>query len=83
MTIPTPYIAEYKRPKQRATRPYGFVIKINDRGDYSVHCKYYDSANSYDSGHYDLTYEQAAKLFAEKVQSDLINYPPSCNEKEG
>lgn len=73
------YIAEFKAPKQRITRQFGYVIKHDqskgERG-YSVHRKFYDAPHSYEHGSYDLTYDGAAKLFAEKVTRHVTQYPP-------
>lgn len=80
-------VNEYSRPKQRMTRLYSYVIVRNPdktgRGD----CKYYSFQRLYkDDGSLDnlhplLTYPEARKLFLERVEFDMTNYPPSCNEE--
>lgn len=78
----TDYIAEFRAPKQRITRPFGYVIKDQRDGKYSVHRKYYDRAAGYECGHYDLSYEEAAELFADKVRWHVKSYPPEVFDKE-
>lgn len=78
----TDYIAEFRAPKQRITRPFGYVIKAQPNGTYSVNRKYYDSLGGYDGGHYDMTYEEAATLFAGKVSYHVKSYPPEVFDKE-
>lgn len=70
------YIAEFKAPKQRMTRQFGYVIKQQADRSYSVHRKFYDRENSYEHGTYDLTYEKAAAEFAECVRRHVTSYPP-------
>ena len=74
------YIAEYKRPKQQITRKYGFVIKYDTNGTYSVWRKYYDRKRSYSDGYTHLTYNLAVEEFGKRVLCDLTAYPPCCNE---
>jgi len=76
------YLAEFKAPKQRMTRPFGYVIKDDPNGGYIVHTKFYDQPDSYEHGHYGLTYEQAAELFADKVKKYVGSYHPDCLDKE-
>lgn len=73
----TNYIAEFKAPKQRITRPFGYVIKQGDQPDeYTVARKYYDEMGGYDRGSYNLSYDQAAEEFAKLVQYHVTHYPP-------
>ncbi len=79
------YIAEFRAPKQRMTRPFGYVIKDQGDGMYSVHRKYYpsptDNLGGYSDGNYDLCYEDAAKTFADRVRSHVLSYPPETFDK--
>ncbi len=74
----TDYIAEFKAPKQRATRQFGYVITQPREGTkgYAVQRKYYDEQGGYDGGTYDLTYEAAAAIFADKVNHHVMSYGP-------
>jgi len=75
------YVAEFRAPKQRITRPFGYVIMEHPDGTYSVNRKYYDAAGSYDGGTYQLTYHEAATIFAEKVKYHVLCYPPEVFDK--
>lgn len=76
------YVAEFKAPKQRMTRPFGYVIKQQADGSYSVHRKFYDRENSYEHGTYDLSYEAAAAMFAKDVMNHVLRYPPETFDTE-
>lgn len=84
----TTYIAEFKAPKQRMTRPFGYVIREQNEFDdgnnkeYIVCRKYYDEIGGYEGGHYNLSYQEAAKLFAEKVTNHVTQYPPEVFDHE-
>jgi hypothetical protein len=78
-------VAEYKRPKQRATRHYGYIVNentsdIGNKARFSVHTKYYDNGGGYGEGHYDLEHAQAVNKFTQLIQKDMLSYTSECNE---
>lgn len=72
-------IAELKIPKQRMTRPFGFILRYNEDGTYSVHRKYYDKTGGLDRGHYQLDFENGMRVFREECES-LFSYSFSVYE---